>query len=293
MDKFVTRKSRSKPKQSKPSVTKKVKSSKAKTVSKKKVVVDSESEEEKHEVADLSDVNPDPLNSYEDFVGHLGDWKEPLKNYLSKSHFKTIYSYVKAEYGATKCFPPKELIFNAFRKVQFNDIKVVIVGQDPYIKDNEAVGLCFSVPKTTKCPPSLKNIYKSLKADPGVDFKEPSPIHGDLESWADQGVLLLNTVLTVRAAKSFSHKDSGWDKFTQEVIEAINRSKEGIIFLCWGGHAQKICKNVSTSKHHVLSYAHPSPLSQKFKKFEECRHFSQVNTILKKQGQEEIDWNLK
>ncbi|CAI2376305.1 unnamed protein product [Moneuplotes crassus] len=245
----------------------------------------------KHKI--ITDVSEDSLNSYEDFVGHLGDWQEPLADYLATPHFKQIYEYVKQEYDSTLCFPPKELIFNAFKKANFKDVKVVIVGQDPYIKVNEAMGLCFSIPKTTKCPPSLKNIYKALNKDKKVDFKTPSPVHGDLQSWADQGILMLNAALTVRAGKSFSHAKSGWLKFTNEVIKAINKEKEGIVFLCWGGKALDICKQVDTSKHHVLKHGHPSPLAQKFQKFEECTHFSETNDILVKQGLEPIDWNLK
>ena len=158
----------------------------------------------------LSDVDSNPLNSYEDFVGHLGDWQEPLAAYLKTPSFKKIFAFVQKEYSSTKCFPPKELIFNAFKKVPFSKLKAVIVGQDPYIKDNEATGLCFSVPKETRCPPSLKNIYKALKKDKKVDFKEPKPVHGDLEKWADQGVLMLNASLTVQAGKSNSHAKCGW-----------------------------------------------------------------------------------
>jgi uracil-DNA glycosylase len=139
----------------------------------------------------------------------------------------------------------------------------------------------------------LKNIYKALQKDPKVTFKQPNPVHGDLQSWADQGILMLNAVLTVRAGKSFSHKDSGWAKFTNEVIKAINKNKEGVIFLCWGGKAQEICKEVNKTKHHVLKYGHPSPLAQKTQKFENCTHFSEVNEILNKQGKDSIDWNLK
>ena len=274
MDKFIT--SKRKPKEvteePKPTPEKKVKGVASKKQSKKPSKVE---EEEKKEVAEIKDtkskskdVNPDPLNSYEDFVGHLGDWQEPLKNYLKTPHFKSIYDYVVSEYKTTKCFPPKELIFNAFKKTPFKDVKVVIVGQDPYIKQNEAVGLCFSVPKTTKCPPSLVNIYKALNKDPKVEFKTPSPLHGDLQSWASQGILMLNAVLTVREGLSFSHAKSGWAKFTNEVIRAINSQKEGVIFLCWGGKAQEICKEVNTAKHHVLKYGHPSPLAQKTQKFE-------------------------
>ena len=274
IDKYIT--SKRKPKEitetPKETPTKKVKGSSTKKDAKKsKSVV----EEEKKEIVDTKDlttiskdVNSDPLNSYEDFVGHLGDWQEPLKNYLKTPHFKSIYDYVVQEYKTTKCYPPKELIFNAFKKTQFKDVKVVIVGQDPYIKANEAMGLCFSIPKTTKCPPSLQNIYKALNKDPDVKFSTPSPLHGDLQSWASQGVLMLNAVLTVREGVSFSHAKSGWAKFTNEVIKAINSQKEGVVFLCWGGKAQEICKDVNTGKHHVLKYGHPSPLAQKTQKFE-------------------------
>lgn len=253
--------------------------------------------EETKEVAPISKgkdkSSSDPLASYEDFVSNLGDWQVPLKDYLATSHFKSIYEYVKQEYASKKCFPPKELIFNAFHKCPFENIKVVIVGQDPYIKDDEAMGLCFSIPKTTKCPPSLKNMYKALEKDKTVDFKMPKPVHGDLQSWASQGILMLNAVLTVEAGKSFSHAKSGWAKFTNEVIKAINKGAEGVVFLCWGGKAQDICKEVNTSKHHVLKWGHPSPLAQKFQKFEDCPHFGETNKLLKEAGKDPIDWNLK
>lgn len=274
--------------------TKKTKPGKAKNSTPVKKDID---EEEKKGTTSksksTSDVSKNPLNSYEDFVGHLGDWQDPLASYLKTPHFKSIFDYVKGEYSTTTCYPPKELIFNAFKKVPFADIKVVIVGQDPYIKENEAMGLCFSVPKITKCPPSLKNIYKALTKDPNVDFKEPKPVHGDLQSWAAQGIFMLNAVLTVRKGASFSHAKSGWAKFTNEVIKAINREKEGVIFLCWGKKAEDICKEVDKSKHHVLKYGHPSPLSQKFMKFEECKHFSETNKILTKEGKDPINWNLE
>jgi len=263
-----------------------------KAATKAKKSVEETKEEVKEIAAKTGDVISDPLTSYDDFVGHLGDWKEPLQKYLKTSNFKQIFEYVKKEYSTTKCYPPKELIFNAFKKAQFKNIKVVIVGQDPYIKENEAMGLCFSIPKPTKTPPSLKNIYKALKKDSKVDFKDPDPMHGDLQSWADQGILMLNVVLTVRAGVSFSHAKSGWTTFTNEVISAINKDNEGVIFLAWGGKAQAICKNVNRAKHHVLEYGHPSPLAQKFMKFEDCDHFSRVNEILGEQGKDAIDWNL-
>lgn len=274
--------------------TKTTKSKKSTSSAKKDIAKDlEETKEAPSKKISRKDVDPNPLNSYDDFVGHLGDWQEPLKDYLKSSHFKSIYDYVAQEYKSTKCFPPKELIFNSFKKTPFSDVKIVIVGQDPYIKDNEAMGLCFSVPKSTKCPPSLKNMYKALLKDKDVDFKMPSPVHGDLQSWAEQGILMLNAVLTVRAGKSFSHAKSGWAKFTNEVINAINKHKEGVVFLCWGGKAQEICKGVNASKHHVLNYGHPSPLAQKFMKFEECPHFSETNKILEKQKKQAINWNLK
>jgi uracil-DNA glycosylase len=309
MDKFITSKRKSKDvvEETKSTPTKKTRatpaakkpktSSTKKPASKpKKDIVKSDEEETKEATPGIisnDDVNPDPFNSYEDFVGHLGDWQEPLKDYLKTSHFKSIYENVKKEYNTTTCYPPKELIFNAFKKASFDNIKAVIVGQDPYIKKNEAIGLCFSVPKTTRCPPSLKNIYKALAKDPKVDFKEPKPVHGDLQSWADQGILMLNAALTVREGKSFSHAKLGWQRFTNEVINAINKHKEGVIFLCWGGKALEICKDVNKSKHHVLKWGHPSPMAQMHQKFEDCTHFSEVNEILKKEGKDLIDWNLK
>jgi hypothetical protein len=150
------------------------------------------------------------FSSYETFENELGDWKEPLKDYLSTNHLKTIYHYLKFEYQNSVWYPPQNLIFNAFKKTPFEKTKVVIVGQDPYVNEGEAMGLWFSVPKSVKCPPSLINIYKALSVDSDVNFTLPNPVHGDLQSWTEQGVLLLNTVLTVKAGKSFSHYKAGW-----------------------------------------------------------------------------------
>jgi len=174
------------------------------------------------------------LASYDAFVAELGDWQEVLKDFLAKPIFRQIYDYVKQEYSAGVCFPPKHLIFNAFKQTQFKDLKAVIVGQDPYIKENEAMGLCFSIPKGTKVPPSLKNIYKALENDTKVKFKTPNPIHGDLSAWARQGVFLLNAILTVRTGVSNSHQKKGWEQFTDAVIQAINTKKENVVFILWG-----------------------------------------------------------
>ena len=231
MDKFI--KTKRKPKD----MTVEKKHTKRKLLAGKSKGKNMGEEEEKKDVKQskkrsiITKVNENSLNSYDDFVGHLGDWQEPLKAYLETDHYKGIYDYVKGEYDSTLCFPPKELIFTAFKKASWKNLKVVIIGQDPYIKKNEAIGLCFSIPRTTKCPPSLKNIYKALNKDPKVDFTEPKPFHGDLQKWADQGILMLNAALTVQAGKSFSHAKSGWLKFTNEVIKAINKEKEGIVFL--------------------------------------------------------------
>ena len=147
----------------------------------------------------------DIFDSYERFIQELGDWQEPLKDFLSKPTFKKTFEFVKGEYAKTTIYPPKNLIFNTFKCVPFHNLKAVIVGQDPYINEGEAMGLCFSVPKSIKVPPSLKNIYKALENDPKVSFKTPSPIHGDLSKWSDQGVMLLNAILTVQKGKSNSH----------------------------------------------------------------------------------------
>ena len=201
---------------------------------------------------------------------------------MKNPSFRTLFSYVKGEYEKTVCYPPRNLIFNAFKHVPFSKLKVVIVGQDPYIKEGEAMGLCFSIPKTVKVPPSLKNIYKALEKDPNVQFKTPSPIHGDLTNWASQGVLLLNAILTVKQGVSNSHQKKGWEQFTDHVISVINKEKEGVVFLLWGTKAHEKASTVNQTKHKVLKFVHPSPLAGTG--FPDCKHFSECNDYLSSKG---------
>lgn len=255
---------------------------------KSKKQVESEEEEEKKIESPVALPDGDPFDSYENFEAGLGDWREPLSAYLKTGGLKKIFTYVKDRYSKDVCFPPREMIFNCFQKCKWENLKVVLMGQDPYIKDGEAMGLCFSIPKTVKCPPSLKNIYKSLNQDPKVTYKTPNPIHGDISNWADQGVLMINALLTVKKGVSMSHKDAGWPAFTQAVMQAINSKKTGIIFLLWGKKAEDVVKKVDWKKHHKLTYGHPSPLGQAH--FENCRHFSETNEKLELMGKDTIDW---
>lgn len=196
-----------------------------------------------------------PLSSYNTFVCHLGDWKSPLKNYLTHPQFRQVFDFVKHAYQETTWFPPKNLIFNAFQQTPFEKLKVVMVGMEPFAKFNEATGLSFSVPKTMKCPATTENIYRALENDTKLNFKAPVPLHGNLDSWAKQGILMLNNWLTVRENESFSHSKSGWAKFTKAILDSINKEKEGVVFLCWGKPAQKVCKMIDRKKHYVLSYS--------------------------------------
>ncbi|CAK87274.1 unnamed protein product (macronuclear) [Paramecium tetraurelia] len=230
---------------------------------------------------------PEGIVPFDDFYNGLFSWQKSLKS--QEANLKHIYEFIKKEYQTKTCYPPFEKIFNAFQLTPINKIKVVIVGQDPYINQNEAMGLCFSVPRSqTKIPPSLKNVYKLLQTDV-KGFTTPN--HGDLTKWAQQGVFLLNTVLTVEAGKSNSHKDCGWIKFTDQVIEVINRECSGLVFLLWGLPAQKKAKGVDRQKHHILETVHPSPLSAK-NGFFESNHFSKCNQYLIQNGKQPIDWTL-
>jgi len=200
---------------------------------------------------------------------------------------------VAAEYKKQTIFPPAPFILNAFKKVPFSNLKAVIVGQDPYIKPGEAMGLSFSVPKTIKVPGSLNNIYKALEADKELNFKRPSPPHGDLTKWAMQGVLLLNAVLTVVPGKSNSHKGLGWENFTDAVIKAISNKKSGVSFLLWGKFAQNKKKLINSANNKIMEYCHPSPLAMgSGNDFSKCRHFGDTNKYLKSQGKTPIDWNV-
>jgi uracil-DNA glycosylase len=214
-------------------------------------------------------------------------WHDVIGKEKELDYFKRIMEYVANERALGKTiYPPQGDVFNAFRFTPFADIKVVILGQDPYHGPNQAHGLSFSVLPGITPPPSLVNIYKELQQDiPGFTY----PNHGYLVSWAQQGVLLLNTVLTVEAGRAHSHAKIGWETFTDHVIDAINRYREGVVFLLWGAHAQKKGQIIDRERHHVLSSAHPSPLSA-HRGFFGCRHFSQANQFILDQGHTPINW---
>lgn len=211
-------------------------------------------------------------------------WTEILAPIKNTEYFTTLWEKVKEEYQTTKCFPPKNQIFRAIELTPFEEVKVVIIGQDPYHNDNQANGLCFSVSDKVKAPPSLKNIFKELEDDLGI--KKTS---NELEMWAKQGVLLLNATLTVRAHEANSHKDLGWEKFTDFIIKEISDKKENVVFVLWGAFAQKKAGLIDASKHFIIQSAHPSPFSV-HKGFFGSRPFSKINQFLKEKGKEPINW---
>lgn len=215
-------------------------------------------------------------------------WLTELKTEFESDYFKSLKLFLLEEKKKHTIFPKGEDIFNAYNLTPFNEIKVVIIGQDPYHGENQAHGLCFSVQKGIKPPPSLKNIYKELKSD--VEFTEPN--HGELTSWAKQGVFLLNATLTVRKSQPGSHQKKGWETFTNETIKAISNKKEGIVFLLWGRFAQEKEKLIDAEKHHILKAAHPSPFSA-YNGFFGCKHFSKTNSLLQSQNLTPINWNLE
>lgn len=215
-------------------------------------------------------------------------WKEVLQEEFKKPYFKQIADHLKIEKAQGKTiYPPGPLIFNAFEKTPIDGVKVVILGQDPYHGPKQAHGLSFSVQKGVSPPPSLINIFKELHEDVGA----PIPQHGNLEKWAEQGVLLLNASLTVRAQEPMSHSKIGWEKFTNTVIEKVSAYKKHVVFLLWGRFAQEKEALIDGKKHFILKSAHPSPLSAK-NGFFGCRHFSKTNNYLVKQGLDPIDWAL-
>jgi len=214
-------------------------------------------------------------------------WKEALQAEFTKAYFQQIVLHLRTEKSAGKIiYPPGSLIFNAFDKTPFDKLKVVVLGQDPYHGKGQAMGLSFSVPKGIAPPPSLINIYKELQQDVGVSI----PNHGDLTHWAEQGVMLLNAALSVRANEPNSHALIGWHEFTNAVIRKISDKKKGVIFLLWGKFAQEKQALIDESKHYILKAAHPSPYSAM--NFFGCRHFSKTNELLMRQGLEPIDWKL-
>ncbi|GHG04428.1 uracil-DNA glycosylase [Thalassotalea marina] len=216
-------------------------------------------------------------------------WSDLLAAEKQKTYFTDTLQYVEERRAqGINVFPPKDEVFNAFRTPEFDQVKVVILGQDPYHGAGQAHGLCFSVKPGVKAPPSLVNMYKELATDiPGFVM----PNHGYLQPWAEQGVLLLNTVLTVEEGQAHSHKHLGWEQFTDRVIEVLSEHGQGIVFLLWGSHAQKKGKSIDTSKHTVLKAPHPSPLSA-HRGFLGCKHFSTTNNILLNQGSEPINWQV-
>ena len=216
------------------------------------------------------------------------DWDEILKDEWEKPYYKKLRAFLKTEYSTRRIFPDMNDIFNALRYTSFEDTKVVILGQDPYHGFGQAHGLCFSVKKGIEPPPSLKNIYKELHDDIGFQI----PAHGELTDWAKQGVLMLNTVLTVRENSANSHKDMGWEIFTDRVISELNNKKTPVVFLLWGSPARKKAEIITNPIHKKLICVHPSPLSA-YRGFFGCRHFSSANKILISNGLEPIDWQIK
>lgn len=214
-------------------------------------------------------------------------WKAVLAEEFNKPYFLELKEFLTEERKKYVIYPPGPLIFNAFDKTPFDRVKVVILGQDPYHGPGQAHGLCFSVPKGIPQPPSLVNIFKEIKSDLGI----PVPNHGNLEKWAEQGVLLLNATLTVRANQAGSHQKKGWEQFTDKAIEMLSQSKMGVVFILWGKYAQAKEAIIDTTRHFILKGPHPSPLSA-YAGFFGCKHFSKTNDILRGQLLTEIDWSV-
>jgi len=213
-------------------------------------------------------------------------WKTVLQEEFDKPYFKDLTKFVKKEYQNHTCYPKGDEIFNAFDACTFDNLKVVIIGQDPYHGPNQANGLCFSVNDDVSHPPSLQNIFKELQTDLG----KPIPKNGNLISWAKQGVLLLNATLTVRANNAGSHQKQGWEQFTNAVISTISDKKENVVFLLWGGFAKQKGKNIDINKHYVLTSGHPSPLSANRGYWFGNKHFSKTNAFLKSKNLNIINW---
>ncbi len=215
-------------------------------------------------------------------------WKPFLETEFDKPYFKDLVEFVKHEYKNHQCFPKGSAIFNAFNHCDFNDLKVVIIGQDPYHGEGQANGLCFSVNDGIAHPPSLQNIFKELEQD----LNSAYPTSGNLMSWAEQGVLLLNATLTVRAHEAGSHQNKGWEIFTDAVIKTISQEKKKVVFLLWGGFAKKKKKLIDISKHFVLESGHPSPLSANRGYWFGNKHFSKTNCLLEQVGVSAVEWKL-
>ena len=213
------------------------------------------------------------------------DWKEILQPEFDKPYFRELTDFIRQEYASRRIFPRAGNIFRAFDKCPFDKLKVVIIGQDPYHGEGQANGLCFSVADGIPFPPSLQNIFQEVSSD----LNRPVPARGNLDRWAEQGVLLLNAVLTVRAHEAASHAGRGWETFTDAVVRAIAERKQGIVYLLWGSYAQRKGAIADPARNCILKAVHPSPLSA-YRGFIGCRHFSQANAYLRSQGKAEIEW---
>lgn len=213
-------------------------------------------------------------------------WREHIGAEFEKPYFSALTDFVRHEYTTTTCYPPGSLIFNAFNLCPFDRVKVVIIGQDPYHEPGQAQGLSFSVPEGVPFPPSLQNIFKEIQLDLG----KPMPPTGDLTRCAEQGVLLLNATLTVRAHQAASHQRHGWEQFTDAAIRALNAERENLVFILWGGYARSKAQLIDRSRHLVLESVHPSPLSANRGGWFGNHHFSQCNAYLREHGEQEIDW---
>lgn len=215
------------------------------------------------------------------------DWDEIIKDEFEKPYYKELRAFLAKEYRSTTVYPDMYDIFNALKCTSFDNTRVVIIGQDPYHEPNQAHGLCFSVKKGNELPPSLKNIYKEIQSDLGII----EPPHGELTQWAKQGILMLNTVLTVRRGLANSHKGKGWEQFTDRVISELNNKTTPVVFLLWGANARTKASIITNPLHIKLSCAHPSPLSA-YNGFFGCKHFSKTNEFLLASNQQPINWQL-
>ncbi|MCM3618050.1 uracil-DNA glycosylase [Sutcliffiella horikoshii] len=216
-----------------------------------------------------------------------GEWRAVLQEEASKEYYKRLMEFLDHEYASAIVYPEKKAVFSALEATGFDDVKVVIIGQDPYHGKEQAHGMSFSVQKGMKVPPSLKNIYKELQEDLGIEPVQ----HGFLMEWAQQGVLLLNTVLTVREGQANSHKGKGWEHFTDKIIQTLNGREKPVIFILWGNHAEQKENMITNTQHAIIKSPHPSPFSA-HKGFFGSRPFSRVNDILKENGEGTIDWRL-
>ena len=221
-------------------------------------------------------------------VNFGNEWDAVMAGEFDLPYYRQLREFLKQEYFTREIYPDMNNIFNAMKHASYNDIKAVILGQDPYHEPGQAHGLCFSVQKGCPIPPSLQNIYKELNADLGI----PPATHGELYKWADNGVLLLNTVLTVRRGQANSHKGKGWEIFTDDVIKKLNEREKPIVFLLWGANARSKKQLITNPAHLVLEAAHPSPLSA-YNGFFGCRHFSKCNAFLEAHGIEPVDWRIE